>query len=215
MSHRPEILQTLEFIKEKLKGAEPGHDYWHSIRVWKNTQSILSTEKADKLSCELAALLHDIADSKFHEGDEEKGPEIASTFLKSIHVPSKVIAAVEYIIRNISYAGGLKNQSSKTPELKIVQDADRLDAMGAIGIARAFSYGGYKNRLMYDPSVSPMNFNSLKEYRDNKSTTLNHFYEKLFLLKDLMNTGTGKKMADRRHKFMEEYVREFLEEWGI
>ena len=214
MSRKPAILLTLEFIKEKLNGAEPGHDYWHSFRVWKNTLYILQAEKADEITCELAALLHDIADPKFHEGNEDKGPEMASTFLKSISISSNIIAEVQYIIRNISFAGGLKSLPQKTPELKVVQDADRLDAMGAIGIARAFSYGGYKKRLLYDPSIDPLTFGNIEEYRNSKSSTLNHFYEKLFLLKDLMNTDTGKKLAEERHETMEKFVQQFLKEWG-
>jgi uncharacterized protein len=174
----------------------------------------LKTEKANPLICELAALLHDIADPKFHDGDEERGPQIAAEFLSSQSADEKIITEVVYIIRNISFAGGLKNLSVKSPELMIVQDADRLDAIGAIGIARAFNYGGYKKNVMYNPSEAPTTYTSVEEYRNSNSSTISHFYEKLLLLKDLMNTQTGRIIAEQRHRFMEIYLEQFFLEWG-
>jgi uncharacterized protein len=208
------VNNTISFVKASLRDVETGHDFWHSYRVRNNCLLLLKTEKANPLICELAALLHDIADPKFHDGDEEKGPQTAAEFLRSLSADENVITEVEYIIRNISFAGGLKNLSVKSPELMVVQDADRLDAMGAIGIARAFNYGGYKKNVMYNPSEAPTTYISVEEYRNSDSSTIAHFYEKLLLLKDLMNTPTGRIMAEQRHKFMEDYLDQFFHEWG-
>lgn len=207
------IEKTTEFVKSTLSGAEGGHDWWHVYRVLQTTRVIAKKEKANLLICELGALLHDIADPKFHDGDETKGSRIAREFLTTQSLsPEKTNAVIE-IIENISFSGGVKKTASKSPELQVVQDADRLDAMGAIGIARAFNYGGFKNRLMYDPSVPPQKYNSSVEYRNSSSPTINHFHEKLLLLKDLMNTKTGKKLAAKRHEFMEMYLEQFHREW--
>lgn len=208
------IEKTIDFVKSTLHDSEGGHDWWHIYRVWKNAQNILKIEKnVDSLVVELGALLHDIADSKFHDGDEEIAPQTAGNFLKTLDVSEDVIEHVENIIRHISFKGSLEGQKWRSPELDIVQDADRLDALGAIGIARTFNYGGHKGRLLFDPNIKP-NLNMTKEeYKNSTAPTLNHFYEKLLLLKDLMNTETGKQLAQERHDFLETYLKQFHAEW--
>jgi len=214
MSQETVILKTIDFVKEVLSDAEGGHDWWHIYRVWKLSKHIVQTENVNMFIVELGALLHDIADSKFHDGDEEIGPRKAGEFLSSLDVEEEVITHVENIIANISFKGGKYTQKFKSPELDVVQDADRLDAMGAIGIARTFNYGGYKGREIYNPEIKP-NLNMTKdEYIKGNAPTLNHFYEKLLLLKDRMNTKTGKSMAEHRHKFMEQFLDEFHKEWN-
>lgn len=208
------IEQTAQFVQEKLKDAESGHDWWHILRVWNNTKLILETENADRLVCELTALLHDIADSKFHDGDETIGPRIAGEFLSSIGVEEETIQHVQNIILNMSYKASLGEVKFHSKELEIVQDADRLDAIGAIGIARAFNYGGYKNREMHNPTI-PIEENLEKEaYKNSKAPTINHFYEKLLLLKDKMNTATAKKIAEQRHQYMQGFLDQFYAEWN-
>ena len=208
------IDQTVAFVKQTLKNAEAGHDWWHIHRVWNNARFISQTEEADMQVVELAALLHDIADSKFHNGDEEIGPQIAGDFLRSIEVEEPVILHVQQIIRNISFKASFGKKDFHSLELDIVQDADRLDAIGAIGIARAFTYGGYKNREMYNPEIPPALNMSKAEYKNSTAPTVNHFYEKLFLLKDKMNTDTGRRMAEDRHQFMLTYLEQFYKEWN-
>ncbi len=208
------IAKTIIFVKKELKGAEGGHDWWHIERVRKNAMLIAHKENANNFIVELAALLHDIADSKFHNGDENIGAQKAGNFLKELPVNDKIITQVENIIRNISFKGGNFNPSFHSIELQIVQDADRLDAMGAIGIARAFNYGGFKNREIYNPSIKPDMQMTKEAYKKSNAPTINHFYEKLLLLKERMNTATGKKLADYRHKFMELYLEEFYKEWN-
>jgi uncharacterized protein len=207
------IQQTIDHVKQTLTGAEGGHDWWHIHRVWKTAQHIAAAEQADELVVALGALLHDIADSKFHNGDETIGPRKAREWLLSLGVEEPVIEHVENIITHISFKGGNHHQPFKSKELDIVQDADRLDAMGAIGIARAFNYGGFKNRPMHDPAVLPNMSMSKEQYKNNKAPTINHFYEKLLLLKERMNTGAGKQLAIQRHEFMESYLQQFYEEW--
>lgn len=208
------INQTADLVKHHLAGAEGGHDWWHTWRVWKLAKQIATTEEGDGFVIELGALLHDIADSKFFDGDEEIGPRTAGNFLRSLKVNDRIVTHIENIISNISFRGGNTPQKFSSPELKIVQDADRLDAMGAIGIARAFNYGGFKNREIYNPEVKP-NLNLTKEsYKINVAPTINHFYEKLLLLKDKMNTETGKSMAGQRHDFMIKFLDEFYREWS-
>ena len=208
------IQKTIDFVKEVLSDAEGGHDWWHIYRVWKLSKHIAQTEDVDNFVVELGALLHDIADSKFHDGDEEVGPRKAREFLSSLDVQEDVIIYVENIISNISFKGGKHTQKFKSPELDVIQDADRLDAIGAIGIARTFNYGGHKGREIYNPEIKP-NLNMTKEkYKNSNAPTLNHFYEKLLLLKDRMNTNTGKSMAEHRHKFMEQFLDEFYKEWN-
>ncbi len=208
------IQKTIDFVKEVLADAEGGHDWWHIYRVWKLSEHIAETEEVDMFIVELGALLHDIADSKFHGGDEDIGPRKAREFLSSLTVEEEVIVHIENIVANISFGGGKHTQKFKSPELDVIQDADRLDAMGAIGIARTFNYGGHKNREIYNPEIRP-NLNMTKEeYKNSNAPTLNHFHEKLFLLKDRMNTKTGKDMAEHRHRFMEQFLDEFHNEWN-
>ncbi|WP_160066962.1 HD domain-containing protein [Sphingobacterium bovisgrunnientis] len=204
---------TVAFVQDRLKFAESGHDWWHIQRVWNNTKLILETEEADHLVCELTALLHDIADSKFHDGDETIGPRVAGEFLASIGVDQKIIEHVQNIILNMSFKASLGEVAFHSKELEIAQDADRLDAIGAIGIARAFSYGGYKNREMYDPNIKPKTNLSKEEYKNTTAPTINHFYEKLLLLKDKMNTPTAKAIAEQRHQYMEGFLQQFYAEW--
>jgi uncharacterized protein len=205
--------KTNTFVKQKLKHAEGGHDWFHIERVYKNALSIAKAEKCDLLVVQLAALLHDIADSKFNDGDETIGPAIAKHFLQSENVDQAIISHVVNIINNISFKGGNFQQNFNSIELQIVQDADRLDAIGAIGIARTFNYGGFKNRPLYDPDIPPNLNMSKEEYKNNQAPTLNHFYEKLLLLKDKMNTTTGKKIAQERHEYMEGFLKQFYGEW--
>jgi len=213
MNH-PEIIdQTVKFVKKTLANAEGGHDWWHIYRVWQLAKKIATTEKTNFLVVELGALLHDIADAKFNDGDESIGPKKAREFLQSISVEEELIAHVEKIIQHISFKGGNFEQAFNSTELAVVQDADRLDAMGAIGIARTFNYGGFKNRAIYNPNIQPNLNMSKEEYKNSTAPTINHFYEKLLLLKDRMNTTTGKAMAKHRHQFMEEFLEEFYNEW--
>lgn len=213
MTHEQLIISTAAFVKQTLANAEGGHDWWHIFRVWQLSKRIAEIEKVDMLVVELGALLHDIADSKFHDGDEELGPQKAREFLASQGVDEQVILHVERIISNISFKGGRVLQQFKSLELDVVQDADRLDALGAIGIARTFNYGGFKKREMYNPEINPDLNMTKEEYKNSTAPTINHFYEKLLLLKDRMNTATGKSMAVHRHQFMEQYLDEFYEEW--
>lgn len=206
------IAQTIQFVQEKLKGAEAGHDWFHIERVYKNALKINAEEKGDLTVVSLAALLHDIADSKFHDGDEELGPRIAAEFLHGMGLDHGVILHVQQIIKNLSFKSSLGKIDFHSKELDIVQDADRLDAIGAIGIARAFTYGGYKNRVLYDPAVKPNLNMSKEEYKTAVNPTINHFYEKLLLLKDLMKTRTGAAMALQRHDFMQSYLDQFYTE---
>jgi len=209
MDNQTIIDKTAAFVRQTLENAEGGHDWWHIHRVWNNAKRIAQTEEADLLVVELAALLHDIADSKFHNGDEEIGPATAGNFLRSINADEIVIEHVQQIIRHISFKSGFDKSSFHSIELDIVQDADRLDALGAIGIARAFNYGGFKGREIYNPDVKP-NLNLTKEeYKNSTAPSINHFYEKLLLLKDKMNTPTGKKLAEQRHNFMLAYLEQF------
>lgn len=213
------VEETITFVKEILHNAEGGHDWFHIQRVFNNTMLIAKEEKVDILVVSLGALLHDIADAKFHDGDESIGPKMASDFLSSLKVSKKIIKHVVNIINNISYKSSLddgkrKKKRFNSKELQVVQDADRLDAMGAIGIARAFNYGGFKNRVLYDPTIPP-NLKLTKEaYKKSTSPTINHFYEKLLLLKDKMNTKTGMQLAKKRHQFMLDYLEQFYWEWN-
>ena len=207
------IQNTIAFVKQKLQYAEAGHDWFHIERVYKNSLYIAKNEKCTTQVVALGALLHDIADSKFHNGDETVGPKVARQFLESQNVPESIVLQVVEIIENISFKGG--NFEKKTPSiaLQIVQDADRLDAIGAIGIARTFNYGGFKNRQLYNPEILP-NLNMTKEeYKNSDAPTINHFYEKLLLLKEKMNTTTAKQMAIERHEYMEGFLQQFFKEW--
>ncbi len=208
------IEQTAEFVKDSLRNAEGGHDWWHIYRVWQSAKTIAAKENVNMEVVELAALLHDIADSKFHNGDEEIGPQKAADFLLSISVDLETVHHVQEIIRNISYKTSFEGATFTSIELEVVQDADRLDAIGAMGIARAFSYGGFKQREFYNPDI-PTNLNmSKEEYKNSNAPTINHFYEKLLLLKDKMNTQTGRELAMQRHLFMEAFLEQFYAEWN-
>lgn len=210
-----EIIQnTINFVKEELQNAEGGHDWFHIERVYKNALLISESEKVDKTIISLGALLHDIADSKFYNGDESVGPRKAGQFLKSQNISEETIDHVVKIIENVSFKGGNKNQEFHSKELEVVQDADRLDALGAIGIARTFNYGGFKNRKLYDPEIMPNLNMTPSEYKVSNAPTINHFYEKLLLLKDRMNTETGRKIAEERHVFMETFLKQFYAEWN-
>jgi uncharacterized protein len=214
MSHSTLIDKTILFVKQQLENAEGGHDWFHMERVYKNAILIAKEENCDETVVKLGALLHDIADSKFHDGDETVGPRVAREFLESQNVDEETIQHVINIIENISFKGGNFEKKFNSIELDIVQDADRLDALGAIGIARTFNYGGFKNRTLYNPDIQPnLNMNK-EEYKKNDSPTLNHFYEKLLLLKDKMNTETGKKIALERHHYMENFLSQFYAEWN-
>ncbi|SCW70355.1 HD domain-containing protein [Mucilaginibacter sp. NFR10] len=214
MEHNKLIEATANFVRNTLRDAEGGHDWWHIHRVWTNAKLINQTEKTDQLVVELAALLHDIADSKFHNGDEEIGPRTAGNYLQSMNVDTGVIEHVQQIIRHMSFKASFDKQSFHSPELAVVQDADRLDAIGAIGIARAFTYGGFKGRELYNPEISPNLNMTREEYKNTTAPTINHFYEKLLLLKDKMNTPAGKALAAQRHAFMEDYLKQFFDECG-
>jgi len=213
MSNENIVNKTILFVKKKLDNAEGGHDWFHIERVYKNALSIADNEVCDDTVVKLGALLHDIADSKFHDGDEMIGPKIAREFLASNDVDEVTIQHVINIIENISFKGGNTEKSFSSIELDIVQDADRLDAIGAIGIARTFNYGGFKNRPLYNPRIAPNLHMSKEEYKKNQAPTLNHFYEKLLLLKDKMNTKTGKQIAQERHRYMEGFLSQFYAEW--
>ena len=209
------IENTQKFVKQSLKKTEAGHDYWHILRVLKLSQKIAEQEGGNLMVITLGALLHDIADAKFHQGDESIAPKIARDFLQSERVPEDIIEHIVKIIENISFKNSFEGQKFSSLELQIIQDADRLDAIGAIGIARAFVYGGYKNNPIFDPDLKP-NLNMDKEtYKKGNTTTINHFYEKLLKLKDLMNTPAGKQMAEERHRFMLDFLEQFYKEWEV
>lgn len=217
------IENTIKFVKNELKNAEGGHDWFHIERVFKNAILISKEEKADVFVISLSALLHDIADPKFYDGDETIGPKKASEFLEKQEVSKAIKNHVINIIKHISYKNTFDTKSSSaqvigekftSKELEIVQDADRLDAIGAIGIARCFNYGGFKNRALYNPEILP-NLNMTKEeYKNSDAPTINHFYEKLLLLKDKMNTASGKRIAAERHKYMQQFLNQFYDEWN-
>ena len=208
------IEATKVFVKETLKDAEGGHDWFHIERVYKNALLIAKGETVDLLVVTLGALLHDIADSKFHNGDSTIGPKVAGAFLLKHNVDSATINHVIKIIENISYSSNIGIENAfKSIALDVVQDADRLDAIGAIGIARTFNYGGFKNRALHNPEIKP-NLNLTKaEYKASNAPTINHFYEKLLLLKDMMNTKTGAKIAKQRHQYMVDFLQQFDAEW--
>lgn len=207
------IDKTILFVKQQLQNAEGGHDWFHIERVYKNALLIAENETCNLEIVKLGALLHDIADSKFHDGDETIGPKVARKFLEAENVKEKTITHILNIIENISFKGGNFDEKFSSKELDIVQDADRLDALGAIGIARTFNYGGFKNRAIYNPNIAPNLNMSKEEYKNSEAPTLNHFYEKLLLLKDKMNTESGKKIAEKRHEFMERFLSQFYSEW--
>ena len=206
---------TKNFVKETLKDAEGGHDWFHILRVLKLSEKIAASESCDYLVVQLGTLLHDIADSKFYNGDETIGEKVAFEFLNSQNIAPEIIEKVVFIINNISFKGDHTILENTPIELAIIQDADRLDAIGAIGIARTFSYGGFKNRSIYNPEIPPKVNQTKEEYKNSTAPTLNHFYEKLLLLKDKMNTQKGKELAEKRHDFMVKFLEEFYKEWEV
>ena len=212
MTQNDIIQKTSDYIKQEFSDDSSGHDWWHIYRVWKNAIAICEQERADRFTVELAALLHDLDDWKFNENEDET-PNRAKAWMESCNVNSEMIEKVCEIIMHISYKGAQVENKMKSLEGLIVQDADRLDAIGAIGIGRAFAYGGYKNRPMYDPERSNKMHASFEEYKNSKSATINHFYEKLVLLKDMMNTGTAKRIAEQRHEVMLSFLSQFMNEW--
>jgi len=214
MTNAEIIEQTRDFVEKKFTSEGSGHDYWHMYRVWQLAKHIAASEhNVDMFTLELAALLHDIADWKFHDGDEEAGPRAAREWLEQLDVDNTVIEHIEDIIRNVSFKGANVETNLKTIEGKIVHDADKLDAIGAMGIARTFAYGGSKGRPIYDPNISPKQHDTFEAYKKNDAPTINHFYEKLLLLKDRMYTKTGKQLAQHRHTMMEAFLEEFFAEW--
>lgn len=219
MNKKAIIKNTKVFVQDTLKNAEGGHDWFHILRVYNSALTIARHEKVDHFVVEMGALLHDIADSKFYNGDESVGPKLARDFLLKQKVSLPDIEHIEHIIKNISFKSNLKskdessNSGFTSPEMEVIQDADRLDAIGAIGIARCFNYGGFKNRPIYDPEIPPKLNQSKEEYKKSKAPTINHFYEKLLLLKENMNTNYGKKLAEQRHSYLEQFLDQFFAEW--
>ena len=208
------IRNTISFVKKTLEGAEGGHDWYHIERVWKTALFIREQEgEGELLTIELASLLHDISDAKFNGGDDEIGSRMASEFLDKLGLEQEKIDHIQSIIRHVSYKGGFSQDQINSIEFQIVQDADRLDAIGAIGIARAFNYGGFKNRPIHDPDKPLQEYNDSKAYHKSDAPTINHFYEKLLKLKDLMNTATGKHLAEERHEYMLRFLDQFYREW--
>jgi len=207
------IDKTADYIKKKFDGESSGHDWWHIYRVWRTGKIIANSERANLYVVELACLLHDIADYKLHEGDEKIGPRLAREWLQKLSVETPVVNHVTNIISTISFKGANARNRINILEGQCVQDADRLDAIGAIGIARCFAFGGAKGNVIYNPSI-PVKINmSEEEYKKANHTQINHFYEKLLLLKDRMNTQTGRRMAEARHEFMVKYLEQFHREW--
>lgn len=207
------IEKARNFAKGHFGDDSSGHDWWHVHRVWNTSIALADSEGADRTIVEIAALLHDVADWKLSEGGEEAGMKKIRNLLKN-EMESLAVDHVCNIVENISYKGAGVSTPMTTLEGKVVQDADRLDAIGAVGIARAFAYGGNRNRLIHDPEQPPVMHENFEAYKKNKGASINHFYEKLLLLKDRMNTDSGRKMADDRHKFMETYLDQFFKEWN-
>ena len=210
---RQTVEKTVQLVKEKLGDDSTGHDYFHIMRVRALAVRLAGEEGADAYVVELAALLHDIADWKFHDGDLNAGPRVASEWLHSLNEKPETIEKVANIIKEVSYKGAGVKTTPASLEGKVVQDADRLDALGAIGIARTFAYGGKFERPMYDPDQPPVMHQTFEEYKNSRGSTLNHFYEKILLLKERLNTNAARALADERHKYVEEFVERFLEEW--
>jgi uncharacterized protein len=209
------VEKVSEYIQNKFKDSEGSHDWHHIERVWKLSKYIQQKEGGDLLVIELAALLHDVSDHKYNGGDWEKGSQLTAEILLDFEAPMDLIQKIQLVVSQVSFKGAKVADLSDTVEAKIVQDADRLDAIGAIGIARAFSYGGSKHRPLFDPAVSPILHQTADEYKNSVSHTVNHFYEKLFLLKDRMNTITAKSIATKRHALMEAFLEEFYSEWKV
>lgn len=213
MNQQEIIDRTVAFIRGKFEGESSGHDWWHVYRVWKSSIHIGRAENANLFIVELAALLHDIADWKFHDGNDDIGPQTAKEWLLTLNTNQTTIDHVCQIIRDISFKGAGVETPMQTIEGKVVQDADRLDAIGSIGIARTFAYGGNKGREIYNPEINPQLHESFEQYKHNQSHTINHFYEKLLLLKDRMNTATARQLAEQRHQTMVNFLNQFFLEW--
>ena len=213
MNNQEILDKTVEHVKQTLKGQEASHDWWHIERVWVMAKRLALEEHADLFVVELAALLHDIADAKFHNGDGTVGPRVTQEWLEKLQLQKKIVESVVSIVANQSYSSSLEQKKELSLEGKVVQDADRLDALGAIGIARTMAYCGGRGHPIYDPTDPPKQFSSTQAYRKAKSSSINHFYEKLLLLKDKMNTKTAKQIAKHRHEYMEQYLQEFYSEW--
>jgi uncharacterized protein len=212
MNRNKLIDEIIKFVKEKLAGDSSGHDWWHIYRVWNLARNIQKAEGGDLFVIELSALLHDVADWKFYENEQE-GLNIVRTFLENQDVEIEIINSVISIIENVSFKGAGVKDRMTTIEGKIVQDADRLDAIGAIGVARTFAFGGKYGNEMHNPDSEIIMHNNFEQYKKSNGTTINHFHEKLLLLKDRMNTVTAKKMANLRHKYMEQFLNQFMNEW--
>lgn len=217
------IDQTAAHVQAQMSGEGSGHDWWHVYRVWQTARRIADAEMQPDMQAqlyvdtevvELAALLHDLGDHKFHGGDTSVAPRVAREWLESLHADPELIDHVADIVGTLSYKGANVPTPMQTLEGKIVQDADRLDAIGAVGIARAFAYGGHKGRELYNPDVPPQPHDDFESYTGSTAPTINHFYEKLLLLKDRMNTAYAKQIAAERHRFMEQFLDHFFAEWN-
>lgn len=214
MNKKEVIEKTKEYVRKKLEGESSGHDWWHTWRVWRMAKKIAKEEKADIFVVELAALLHDVADHKLHKGSETAGLKLVIRWLEKLEINQEIIKRICEILVGMSFRKTIgKKTELKTLEGKIVQDADRLDALGAIGVARTFAFGGCNGRELYNPGIKPLKYKNVEEYKKSRNPSLNHFYEKLFKLKNMMNTKTAKKIARGRHKFMEDYIKIFFDEW--
>lgn len=207
------IKKTAEHAKKFFEGEGSGHDLFHTQRVWKTAKYLAEKENADLFVVEMAALLHDVADWKLNDGDEKAGLQKVQTWIEQNGVERNELEHILKIIDNMSFSRETEGKKIDTIEGFVVQDADRLDAIGAVGIARTMTYGGKHGRILHDPEIKPKTFDNIEEYKKYKTTTINHFYEKLLLLKDKMNTEAAKKIAGKRHKFMEDFLKEFYEEW--
>jgi len=205
------ITKTIDFVKSKSEGESSGHDWWHIYRVHKLAVYLAKKENADLFIVELASLLHDLDDWKFNDPDSRQ----AVAWMQQSHLDKVTIEKVSDVIAKVSFKGAGEANKADTIEAQVVQDADRLDAIGAIGIARAFAYGGYKNREIFQPDIAPELHDNFDAYQKNQSHTINHFYEKLLLLKDRLNTASAKKLAERRHQFLEDFLSEFHFEWNF
>ncbi len=213
--NKTELVERVSaIVQQRFSVESSGHDWWHMYRVWVLSKKIGAQEGADMTVVELGALLHDIADFKFHDGDLSAGPKEAEKILRALNVSKDLINKVSHIVEHVSYKGAGEKNLMESLEGKVVQDADRIDALGAVGIARVFAYSGWSNRPIYEPSQEPVMHATFDEYKNSKGTAINHFYEKLLLLKDRMNTETGRMLADHRHKYMQKYLKEFYSEWG-
>jgi len=206
--------RTAAFVEQTLSADSSGHDWYHVRRVWQVARQIGRAESADPYVVELAALLHDIADWKFHDGDAAAGPRAARAWLTELAVDAATIDHVCEIIERLSFKGSGVADEMPLLEGRVVQDADRLDAIGAIGIARTFAYGGHVGQPIHDPLVPPQRHDSFEAYKNSRGTSINHFYEKLLLLKDRMQTPTGRRMAEDRHRYLEQFLERFFQEWN-